>query len=229
MASADLSMAFVSAIDAENMPWKVQVSSASTSASDLGSDGLQEFGRDVSSPSGESEGAQTVATNSPKLSSAMAAGMLSTTPGITPPPGLEVTQNDTPSKVQPTSAQEGLLDIVQDLQQQVNVLQYELYAQHTQMLNPSTRPGIEDVWADMAATYGPGSGTPFPYWGASSPSCVYNHIGTEQEFMGAAVQRHLKKGPSAMNQRVRKFCTSCGERLQQPSALFCTNCGHRLD
>jgi len=236
-------MASMAALELDVMPWKVQVSNASTAASD-GSDGFQESLREALSPgSSDSDSLRHIipaSAQNQKMPSAMEpmrAGMLST-PSIPPPPGLEIERGadvNIPSKAEPMSSPEGLFDLVQELHHQVSALQSELYtqqAQQAQLMQPmptlqAMQPSVvpEGVWTSMPVTHS----TPFAD-GVSPLPCWhgYNHVSTGQDPKLTSARSHtLKNGPNAL--RVRQFCTACGVRVQQSSALFCTSCGHRLD
>eukprot|EP00435_Cladocopium_sp_Y103_P045308 s2443_g13.t1 len=230
-------MASMAALELDVMPWKVQVSNASTAASD-GSDGFQESLREALSPgSSDSDNLPHIipaSTQSQKMLSAaapMGAGMLSTTPSIAPPPGLEIEIGaedvNIPSKAEPTSSPEGLFDLV-------SALQSELYTQQAQLMQPmqtlpTMQPSMvpEGVWTSMPMTLGAPFAdglSPLPSWHG------YNHVSTQDPMhpmQSSARSRTLKNSPNAL--RVRQFCTACGVRIQQSSALFCTDCGHRLD
>jgi len=233
-------MASMAGLELEVMPWKVQVSSASTAASD-GSDGFQESLREALSPgSSDSDNLRyfiPASTQSQKMPSATGArpraGMRSSTaPSIAPPPGLEMESADVNiPKAEPMSSPEGLFDFVQELQQQVSALQSELYTQQAQLMQPmqklqAMQPSVvpEGVWTSMPMT----QSTPFAD-GVSPLPCWHGYnVNTGQDPMLTSARSHTpKNGPNAL--RVRQFCTACGVRIQQSSALFCTSCGHRLD
>mmetsp|Transcript_8069 Transcript_8069/g.8912 ORF Transcript_8069/g.8912 Transcript_8069/m.8912 type:complete len:214 (-) Transcript_8069:18-659(-) len=209
---ATLSAATMASMELDTMPWKVQVSSASTAAS-------EESAPDALSPSSSESDSFYFATE-PKIRSALTAGMLSTS--IAPPPGLEIDEGlNTPSKVEPTSSPEGLFHLVQELQQQVNGLQHELWTHQgmrtTQSMQSGMRP--EDIWASTAAL-----GTPFADGLPPAMPYLNGYMTFGQDI---ATRPAAMKGANAP--QVRQFCTDCGARIQGCKALFCTSCGHRLN
>lgn len=140
MASAESTCQIIKDSMGDNMPWKVQVSTGSTS-SDIGSEQCQEFSREGSSASGLTELDEKIhsAPCVGDATSALAIGSLSTFPTmpVTPPPGLEASvefelASEIPSKAQPMLGSEELEHQIPSLQELV--LPTSL----------ATRPGLSD-------------------------------------------------------------------------------------
>jgi len=213
----------------DNMPWKVQVSTGSTS-SDIGSEQCQEFSREGSSASGLTELDEKIHSAScvGDATSALAIGSLSTFPTtpVAPPPGLEASvefelANESPSKAQPMLGSE-------DLQQQIPSLQ-DLFCQQVWQHSPGypiAPPGLSSTWSTLEAASGPMiPGTSLP---PSAQKIAMQDLWHSWQTQWSGQKTLTTASSKPAQARTRQFCTECGSRLKQPVARFCTSCGHRL-
>mmetsp|Transcript_83034 Transcript_83034/g.199281 ORF Transcript_83034/g.199281 Transcript_83034/m.199281 type:complete len:232 (+) Transcript_83034:71-766(+) len=230
MASAESTCQIIKDSMGDNMPWKVQVSTGSTS-SDIGSEQCQEFSREGSSASGLTELDEKIhsAPCVGDATSALAIGSLSTFPTmpVTPPPGLEASvefelASEIPSKAQPMLGSE-------ELEHQIPSLQ-ELFCQQVWQHGrgyPMAPPGLSSTWNTLEAPSGPTlPATSLPPSAAQKIAMQDLCHSWQTQW---SPQKTLATASSKPAQaRTRQFCTECGSRLKQPVARFCTSCGHRL-
>ncbi|CAJ1328590.1 unnamed protein product, partial [Effrenium voratum] len=176
-------------MDAESvqMPWKVQVSTGST-ISDLGSEPVQDFSREGSSASFESEKWWPMGIKSD--SSERSGYLRPTITPITAPPGLEA---EAPASLR------GLKDLHQ-------LLQKELLAQQMLQLQPRLQVDAAlEAKANQSATMPMSSPLPLAY-GCSQP---VRKLSQED-----ASARHPPARVQPAPARARQFCTACGGRLR---------------